>query len=159
MINLNSLPESSQKLLTGILCLITVLIIISVLVITPLKNAEENKNRLIKLKGEVSQIEKLLSEYKALPKPLKKVGGNVSLLASIETITLELSIKKKMGQIKSLSAEKNKEGADVKFNNLSGSELTKLLLRLRQENIAVIKARFRDNDLDGLWNVSLILEG
>lgn len=122
-----------------------------------LSKIKAEKELLAETKTDMAEIEHLLSEYKSLP-DVKRIRRNTSIPATVERIATELSIVKKMRDIKSLT-KKKKNGAEVKFTNLSGREITALLYRLNEENIKVVKSNFKDNSAKGLWTVSLILEG
>ena len=98
--------------------------------------------------------------YKSLPVKVKSSNNGKSLLAKVDFISSELSLKKRMEQIKAIdSSKKNKDRVDVRFGNLNIKEVTDLILNLKRDNIKIKKAKLKDNDLDGLWILSLSLEG
>lgn len=160
MLGLDRLPKNIQDNIAYILVGISIFAILFLGIIMPQNNSiKENKKLLSAKKKEIVEIEKLVEEYKSLPVVLSSSNSGKSLLARVDSISTELSLKKRMGQIKSLSSKKNKEGADVRFDLLNIKEITDLILTLKRDKIKIVRARLRDNDIDGLWNLSLILEG
>ena len=161
MLGLDRLPKNVQDNIAYVLVGISIFAILFLGVIMPQNNSiEQNKKVFYAKKKELVEVQELLEEYKSLP----IVSANTSnigrsLLARVDSISSELSLKKKMGHIKSLSSKKNKEGADVRFDSLNIKEITDLILTLKRDKIRIVRARLRDNDIDGLWNLSLILEG
>lgn len=160
MLGLDRLPKNIQDNIAYILVGISIFAILFLGIIMPQNNSiKENKKLLSAKKKEIVEIEKLVEEYKSLPVVSSSSNSGKSLLARVDSISTELSLKKRMGQIKSLSSKKNKEGADVRFDHLNIKEITDLILTLKRDKIKIVRARLRDNDIDGLWNLSLILEG
>lgn len=160
MLGLDRLPKNIQDNIAYILVGISIFAILFLGIIMPQNNSiKENKKLLSAKKKEIVEIEKLVEEYKSLPVVSSSSNSGKSLLARVDSISTELSLKKRMGQIKSLSSKKNKEGADVRFDLLNIKEITDLILTLKRDKIKIVRARLRDNDIDGLWNLSLILEG
>ena len=125
-----------------------------------IKSITQNKRILAIKKRELAEFELLLKSYKSLPVKIKSSNNGKSLLAKVDFISSELSLKKRMEQIKAVgTSKKNKEAVDVKFGNLNIKEVTDLILNLKRDNIKIKKAKLKDNDLDGLWILSLSLEG
>ena len=160
MLGLDRLPKNIQDIIAYILVgLIIFAILFFGFILPQNSNIKQNKRILSAKKKELVEVQKLLKEYKSLPVVSKTSNSGRSLLARVDSISSELSLKKRMGQIKSLSSKKNREGADVRFDNLNIKEITDLILILKRDKIRIVRARLKDNDIDGLWNLSLILEG
>ena len=160
MFNLNKLPKNVQDNIAYILICFSIFSLLFFGFILPkTKIIKQDKAILLVKKKDIVEIDRLLAEYKSIPSELDSLNKGKSLLAKVDSISNELSLKKKMGHIKSVSAKKNKEGADVKFDNLNFKEVTDLILILKRDKIKIVRLRLKDNDLDGLWNLSLVLEG
>lgn len=160
MFNLNKLPKNVQDNIAYILICFSIFSLLFFGFILPkTKIIKQDKAILLVKKKDIVEIDRLLAEYKSIPSELDSLNKGKSLLAKVDSISNELSLKKKMGHIKSVSAKKNKEGADVKFDNLNIKEVADLILILKRDKIKIVRLRLKDNDLDGLWNLSLVLEG
>ena len=160
MLNLNKLPKNVQDNIAYVLVgFVVFLLLFWGFVLPQTKSIKQNKEIFFAKRKELVELERLLAEYKSLPPVVSSSHKGQSLLARIDSISSELSLKKKMGHIKSISAKKNKEGADVKFDNLNIKDVTDLILILKRDKIKIVRARLKDNDLDGLWSLSLVLEG
>ncbi len=161
MLGLDRLPKNVQDNISYVLVGVAVFALLFGFLIAPqTKSISQNKRELSVKKRELAEFERLLEAYKSLPVKVKSSNNGKSLLAKVDFISSELSLKKRMEQIKAIdSSKKNKDRVDVRFGNLNIKEVTDLILNLKRDNIKIKKAKLKDNDLDGLWILSLSLEG
>ena len=161
MLGLDRLPKNVQDNISYVLVGVAVFALLFGFLIAPqTKSISQNKRELSVKKRELAEFERLLEAYKSLPVKVKSSNNGKSLLAKGDFISSELSLKKRMEQIKAIdSSKKNKDRVDVRFGNLNIKEVTDLILNLKRDNIKIKKAKLKDNDLDGLWILSLSLEG
>ena len=161
MLGLDRLPKNVQDNISYVLVGVAVFALLFGFLIAPqIKSISQNKRELSVKKRELAEFERLLEAYKSLPVKVKSSNNGKSLLAKVDFISSELSLKKRMEQIKAIdSSKKNKDRVDVRFGNLNIKEITDLILNLKRDNIKIKKAKLKDNDLDGLWILSLSLEG
>ena len=161
MLGLDRLPKNVQDNISYVLTGILIFALLFGLLINPqIKSISQNKRDLSIKKRELAEFESLLESYKSLPVKVKSSNRGKSLLAKVDFISSELSLKKRMEQIKAVdSSKRNKDRVDVRFGNLNIKEVTDLILNLKRDNIKIKKAKLKDNDLDGLWILSLSLEG
>lgn len=155
---LESLPEEAKQNLSYILAGMAIIALFLAFIIPMAGASAKYRAEAAQKQAEFEKAKKLLAEYRSYPKDTRGSKNRRSILASIETTAQSLSVKKKMGQIKSMPAGKGREGADVTFSDLDAKEIASLLSALQKEKITASKIKMKDNDLDGLWNVSLVLE-
>ena len=157
--NPDSMSGGPKGGVTMVVAAAAIIAIFASIIIPLAGQAGKNRERAARARAEMTEIGMMIGEYNSLPKTAKRKRGGKSILASVEDSARKSSVKRNMGQIKNLSAGKGREGADVTFTNIDARQLADLLMKLQDENVAVRKMRIKDNDMDGLWNVSLVLEG
>lgn len=150
---------TQREKITLILVILLSIILYLTAIILPLSSRiGKAKTKVTSLSQTALQIEKGIKEYRSLPAPIQ-IKREGSLLSSVEKIAAESSVTKNIGSLKPFSAQKGMEGAEVRLNNISGNDFTLFVHKIQAQQINITKASLKDNDLDGLWNVRLFMEG
>ncbi len=147
-----------EKITIILVIVLSIILYLTAIVIPLTSRIEKAKMKVASLSQTALQIEKGITEYRSLP-ALVQVKREGSLLSSVEKIASDTSVTKNIGYLKPFSAQKGMEGAEVKLNNISGNDFTLFVHRIQTQQINITKASLKDNDLDGLWNVRLFVEG
>ncbi|MDQ7823939.1 MAG: type II secretion system protein GspM [Candidatus Eremiobacteraeota bacterium] len=147
-----------EKIIYGVGVPIILLMLYVVFFILPsLEHIRVAKKQIAAYRGQWKQIEAEIERYRNLP-AVTSPAERVSLLSFLEQSGNNLKIDKKIVYLKPFSTTGNKEGAEVKIDDITGDELIKLIHLVQEARISIVKINVKDHNLDGLWTLKLFLE-
>lgn len=115
------------------------------------------QNKLNSLVETAAIIQSGVKEYLSLP-DVAVVKRDSSILSETEKLAGSCGISKNINYLKPFYGGKTGEGAEIKLNGISATDLIRFLHSIQNAQIVVTRASFKDNGLNGSWDVRMFLE-
>lgn len=146
--------ERSNLFLGGVISLV---LLISGFVLFPsLARVHKLGKKIAIRQKEWAELRKMVEEHRRISTGLSTEQMQ-SLIPFLEELAKNLGIKDKISYVKPYGDRG--EGAEIKFEDITGEELVKILFYLQRSRIDLKRLQARDYEQDGYWVIKIFAEG